>query len=1281
MRKCLLTLCLFSFSQFQLYAQVSHFDKDSLLASENRLKKEIKSLPADFLKSILKADYKKPGWNEYIPKDGIPILDITLPQMNSRPRFFSQQEIENAKSKILTMPYRDWYLKLKREVQRDNLNSSLPVFYFSNRLKMLALLYKIDGDIEYLRKFESLLKAIPEPPQDLNLQGGTQFEGWGEFLESAQAIATLCPAIDLVYDDLNRQLREDIRRKMLIVTGQLQESLLYTPANNHLTVISIAFLEMAIFDDHPEDYIPYNRIELWNSGLRNLSRALGRVAPDGGYAEGTSYAHFVLTYLAPLSLYLKNILAINFMQHPRLERLVNWTIANDKGNNHFTAIDDALQPNDFFMPLLIPGSKQAPFWNYYYQSTPKSNRAYSNMVEAILTYRPVASFLPNHLPKDSFYPESGQAVFKDKSINPDIFGSFIAERERWFSDRHEHIDPLSFELSAYGEDFIVEGGYGQWIGDFDRSTWYTSPYSHNGILIDGLGVYKNPIWGDSSGSQIMDMFYSEKNSSAIMKHKISHVQVERKVFFINRRFFLMIDEFDGSSSHDFSLNLNYEGQFRHVFENQYKISKDNSDLNIIHLSSKPSPPLITHNFGLKTPPIPSQPIKSIQIEHMNVKNGALLTMFYPSLKDRPIEIHQTALNKKATLFEINDFESPGINQVMVNKESEVDNKLWHTDARILIYQDNLHGHKTIFLKDFTFFNHNDIKISSPYPVDLFIEYKDGSWYGYIYEPHENKYSIKIEGYFDPLIRFNRQLVQTDQDKDSSYNINLKGSGIIEIGPTHNRITPVYRFHDESNFLYWLKNRPKLLQNSKYWTDNEKQIFRNQVTRNTISAIDEAAQKKSSDIFGNPMIFRHILNSTGLIQETFADQTYSSVDIAHRFDKSISLADWETRLIEDGTFTEKGLKLRNLNFQAKNSDERGLHYRFRSFFKNQESHSIRLHQNNQNYVFYNHAKNKEDNFQQINANYVNDFLTINPGLLWFQNSDINQFFINTKLQNFSTNFTSFRNRNGTTYYNESVSGYWNRFSFNLQGYQAESDKYLGSFYLKPFSNIGYSQSIKMSKSKDDIWRIPNAHTNISATFSNQYIFLKQNFLGDQSKQFFYYALTKNNSYFNTSFSMENYKPSLIKYAKVNYQNNFRNNIRYNAMIDILQSGWDFQQKVDIPINSNMYIYPIITIDNKFPEKVNSYGSGFSNYNRFPFFSQIRFYEQENIIEWQTSFYNLYLTSYLDLELWLLGIHRDTNLEYFTFQLKNSINTFTQPGLYYSYSKHLGVRWEGFLMFFL
>lgn len=1267
----------------EILAQTSQFSKNSLIAPKNKLTKAVQTLPEDFLMSVLKADYKKPGWNEYIPKDGVPVLDLPLPTMTSRPRFINERDINNAVSKLNTMPYSDWYSKLKREVQRNNLNNNLPLFYTTNRLKMLAFLYKLDGNVEYLVEFESLLKTIPEPPEILNIQGGKQHDDWGEYLESAQALATLCPALDLVYNDINPNLLEDTRRKMLIVTGQLQEALLFTPANNHLILISIAFMEMAIFEDHPQDYIPYNRVEIWNSGLKNLARGLGRVAPDGGYAEGTSYAHFVLGYLAPLSVYLNNIFSINIMNYPRLERLVDWIIANDKGNEHYNAIDDALQPNDFFMPLIITNSRQAPYWNYYYQSQPFSYRVYSNMVEAILDYHPTASFLPPYIPKDSFFPESGQAVFKDQKVNPAIYGSFIAERERWFADRHEHIDPLSFELSAFGKDFIVEGGYGQWVNDFDRSAWYTSPYAHNGILIDGLGVYSNPIWGDSSGADIQDMYYSEKNASATLRHKINQVNVERKIFFINRRFFLMLDNFDGYMQHDFAINLNYQGDFKQLFKNQYQISNDDIDLNIVHISDNSLAPLITHNFGLKTPPIPAQPIKSVQIEHLNVTDGSLMTVLYPAKNYEPVNFQERPINDHSKLIEINDSEFQGITQLLKNNNEIIKTELWQTDAKILLYQDNLNGEKTIYLENFTTFSQANLKISSPIPINLYIEYSKGSWYGYIYKPHNYKYTIHFEGLFEGPIRFNHKLVLsnlTQGNSANSYTIELEGSGILETGHTYNQIMPVYRYHDENNFLYWLRNRPTLLQNSQYWNDSEKQIFKNQIMRNTIAAIDEAGQKKSEDIFGNPMIFDYVANSTGLFQETFADKTSSSFDIAQRFSKTIAFSGWNTSLLEDGSFTEKGIRLRNLNLKSKNPQGKGIDYRYRHFFEDQESHSIRLHQNNRNYAFYSLSKSREDNLQQVNLNYDNNEIGVNPGFLWYDRSKVNQLFVNSYINNFSTSFTTLHQKNGEIKYNESLSGYWNAFSFNLQGSQEKDEKYSGSFFSRPLTNTSFSQNIILQKSESNIWKIPFGQVNASASVDNQFFFTRQDFIEKYTRQYFYYALNQQNTRFDLLFTMKNYRPSAFEQTKINYQKVFKNNLSYNVLVDFQKSEWQLTQRMDIPLDSKTYIYPVVSINRDFPEKISSYGSGFFRYGRIPIFSQIRIYNDNDLVEFQSSLYSLRLTSSLEFELWMQALSRENKLEQLSFELKNT-NHFTQPGLYYSYSKYAGIRWEGFLLFIL
>ncbi|MEE9117243.1 MAG: heparinase II/III family protein, partial [Calditrichia bacterium] len=522
------------------------------------IKKSIKKLPVEILKGIVAGDYKKPGWNEYVPSDGFTLADLPLITYNKHPRMITESQVLSAKKNINRPPYLNWYNWLIREASKDNIYPNSPMYKLADRLKILAFLYRVDDNPQYLIRINKLLKFVPEPHTRLTLQGGKRGVGWGDFLESAQALTALCVAMDLVYHNIDEVLRKDTIRKMLQITQQLLSAMKNTPANNHVIVIAIAIMEMAMLEDRPDEYIAYNQQQLWNKGLWHLSRGLGRIAPDGGYAESVYYARFVLSYLAALSVHLENMTGIRLFDHIYLERLVNWVITNDKGSGYFSAFDDELQPEYFIFPIIIPGSIQADYWHTYWKTYSDYQKVHANMVEGLCVYQEIVTSNYSFPDEVQFFPDLGQAVFRDKTIEPNIFASFLAERERWFADRHEHIDPLSFEISAYGEDIIVEAGYGFGISEFYRSTWYTSPYAHNGILIDGVGTYRNPIWGDSIGSGIHHAFKTERNASATLRHQIQDVEINRKVYFINSRFFLMIDQIRGNRLHSFALYFNHK---------------------------------------------------------------------------------------------------------------------------------------------------------------------------------------------------------------------------------------------------------------------------------------------------------------------------------------------------------------------------------------------------------------------------------------------------------------------------------------------------------------------------------------------------------------------------------------------------------------------------------------------------------------------------------------------------------------------------------------------------
>ena len=77
----------FSFS----YSQESKFHKDSLfIKTDSSQDSKLKKLPVELLKGIVAGDYKKLGWNEYVPRDGLEFPDIPIQTNKNHPRLITE---------------------------------------------------------------------------------------------------------------------------------------------------------------------------------------------------------------------------------------------------------------------------------------------------------------------------------------------------------------------------------------------------------------------------------------------------------------------------------------------------------------------------------------------------------------------------------------------------------------------------------------------------------------------------------------------------------------------------------------------------------------------------------------------------------------------------------------------------------------------------------------------------------------------------------------------------------------------------------------------------------------------------------------------------------------------------------------------------------------------------------------------------------------------------------------------------------------------------------------
>ena len=331
---------------------------DTLVTTESpppAARPSVRRLPAALLRGIAAANYQIPGINEYVPLTALEMTVPLLPPGRGRPRLLSASQLQTVAARRRLPPYDDWYRRLHEGAEPYlrpvNQRPGGRLAQYAEQIKALAFLYHVEADQRYRDAALSLLSQLPEPPEIINLEGGAINRGWGDFLLSAEAMIPVLVAADLLYEEMSADLRHEVRRKTLTVARQLDDALIYTTANNHMTVMALAVCTAALFDDDPEPFLGIPRQRLWENGLTALSRSLGLISPDGGYAEGVYYGNFISSYIAPFSVYMQNVTGMNLYRHPYLERMVDWIIANEKGSGSYAAFDDAYQVDQLWQLL------------------------------------------------------------------------------------------------------------------------------------------------------------------------------------------------------------------------------------------------------------------------------------------------------------------------------------------------------------------------------------------------------------------------------------------------------------------------------------------------------------------------------------------------------------------------------------------------------------------------------------------------------------------------------------------------------------------------------------------------------------------------------------------------------------------------------------------------------------------------------------------------------------------------------------------------------------------
>ncbi|RMG31968.1 MAG: hypothetical protein D6732_14085, partial [Methanobacteriota archaeon] len=315
----------------------------------------IKQVIQKGLEGIIRGPYQKPGWREYFMPDRMEIpRDYLPPVINNHPVLWTPSELRSVAYSNNSLS-QQWIQIMRQAVlAKQNISNETVVFKRAAIAKNAALLYYIDGNPSYLQQAVFILTHLPDPPAVINLEGGTPGKGWGDFLESAQAIADLMVCYDLVYNHLTPQQRSRFEKVTLSVINQIIDASHYTTRNNHTVVFATAMGMTALVTEHPEQILPYDRNQLYQIALDLLSESLGNISPDGGYSEGPGYAVYISNYLSQFALYQGRVTGHHLFQNPVMEQFILWTLDNIRPTSNLSQFDDSFKRIPPYFIALLP---------------------------------------------------------------------------------------------------------------------------------------------------------------------------------------------------------------------------------------------------------------------------------------------------------------------------------------------------------------------------------------------------------------------------------------------------------------------------------------------------------------------------------------------------------------------------------------------------------------------------------------------------------------------------------------------------------------------------------------------------------------------------------------------------------------------------------------------------------------------------------------------------------------------------------------------------------------
>jgi len=445
-----------------------------------------------------------------------------------------------------------------------------------------------------LQMFDRSRLAVPAP-----------IGGWDRDISTSQEMVSTAQAFDTLLGagyDLGAD-RTEIVRRMASVTQELFENFTdlttangYTRLhqNNHRTKSGAAMALMAIALG---DEVPEPQARRWfDTGVTlvdDVERFMLK-AGDGAYGEGPFYYRFASQNLVPYLAAWERLLGGDpwmtqagltipaLAREPQFARTQRWMIDLTLPDGSLAPIDDGNpgRSGSFgALPSTLPTASAAA-WRWANAPNPFDTDGNIDLAaDAIVAFDDsIVAQEPSWAPTQ-FYVEGGNAIFRSSWSSDatqaivlgehDTASEFGRDRDGLgrYPQSHEHADPGSFLLHAFGERLALDPGYLNFTerGDVNK------PEHHNVVLVDGAGppdylqasfawandpAGRPPAEGQSTIAHTID---SPANDAATVATAYRGAGVTRRFIFGEDRYLVVADHIDASAGTQLTWMLHGNG--------------------------------------------------------------------------------------------------------------------------------------------------------------------------------------------------------------------------------------------------------------------------------------------------------------------------------------------------------------------------------------------------------------------------------------------------------------------------------------------------------------------------------------------------------------------------------------------------------------------------------------------------------------------------------------------------------------------------------------------------